>query len=294
LRVKWKYLAVLCLLFVATLVQGPAANAASPYDNAVHSTSTLTLTNESSSTPIDITTKWKAAVGDGCSGFTSSLSEAMASSSGAWAATQIHAVAPSMYADGSLDAVYVAWTSNKSTHPLQWSYNTTVQYVSASAENVARLYQDRSGNVQCVNISWIGSVAISSDHLTTDAKYEITHLFSTFDPDYPSGYSGSSLQTADPNATFYTGTVDCGGLEVQGVRVNQEGNGGAAVWSYASAGRANWNYNFYNKEYTLTVGCGETAASVEWMTLNYSAGSVYPSTGTDWVCDTSWHYCQLS
>jgi hypothetical protein len=266
-----------------TILQGSAANAASDYDNVIHSTPTVKLSNESVSLPVDITSNWRSDVESGCSGFTVPLGDAISSSSGAWAVVQEHAVAPSPAADGSLNVVFVVWTSDKSANPTQWSTNLAT----VTGENIARLFLDRSGNVQCTNISWAGSRALSYSGTAVDGAYLNSYLHSTFLPNYPPGYAGEMIQTG-----LYSGTIDCGGLEVEGVLISQSGNSGAASWSYASPGTATWNYPFNSNSYSITIGCGGTPSA--WATTNYSPGSVDPATvSNDWVCDVFSHYCVL-
>lgn len=88
------------------------------------------------------------------------------------------------------------------------------------------------------------------------------------------------------------GTYDCGGLQPEGMWINQAGNSGWASWSKISSGRASWNYNFNNEPYTAVFGCGDGNTN-NWETVNYSSASVYRWTGSDWVCNTYQRLCKL-
>lgn len=92
-----------------------------------------------------------------------------------------------------------------------------------------------------------------------------------------------------PSTSPFTGTVDCGGEDPLHVLIYQAWNSGAATVTPESLGRAEWSYNLTSAPYSITVNCGGTLAA--------SYGTVYASTGTDWVCDAYGpdpHYCVLS
>lgn len=275
---KWlKCLVALCTLLTSHIVVAGSAHATSGYDDNYHTTDQLILRYQDCPT-VDISNTWDQYLGSQTSSYQNA-----ATNSAMGVSERPHFDDAN---NGNLVAVY--W-SDHALMSANWTAYAPV--VTTVADHIVHIRLTKTGSgCQIVQAYDFGIVEISHP---TDL---VLNYFFTGKPSYPGGYAGTPIETHSSDTTLYSNnTIDCGGLEVQGAWVNQEGNSGKISWNYESAGRATWSYRFNDNPYSISIGCGGEPS--DWLTVNESHDPdeiVYPTmVSNDWVCDTFSYYCVL-
>jgi hypothetical protein len=249
------WLTISITLIANTVVE--TAKASSIYDSAVQLTSTLEVAANSSSTPIDITNSWYShivsASGSCSDSIKTSLQKALDHGS--------LAVNQEINNSSSTDyrRVQVSWSESATVPEMIWSgagSNASVTFPSIypgpPSTGGAILYMNSSGNVQVFcDVAAFGQT-------WSNATGTALGFFATNPPDYPSGYSGSSIPTYFQGGII-SGNVQCANTSnvISNVLIDTQSSvdGNALLTDDGTGGK---NYRFYlwdESPYSLTVMC---------------------------------------
>ncbi len=185
--------AMLAIAFMAMLVQSPAANAASPYDEVVNTIDMLRISDGNGGSA-DISRNWRLLLAE-CQPSASESLESVIENGGSWLVIQ---------EDGDEGDAYIRWTSeesiytsffmNKSEYP---SWGT-----SPGVFSVARINWYKSdGRISC---EYYPTVENSKNNALISSPYssQLALYFSNYSNSYPEGYEGITIPGQPPAAKY--------------------------------------------------------------------------------------------
>ncbi|GEM_PF-2364411 len=300
-----RLLVVLMLAFVTSLAVLPnPAQAATPYDGAYRTTTSIALSNDgwypsySACASVDYTTTWKQALDAApqmTSAYKASLNTALDGGR-----IGVSKVVTTSYGH-TIEGFIVYWTEDDSLE-LQWDNVYSGHLVSAVGGSTFHSVLVRNKNAQTVGsdcspyVILGGASLVSTGTDLVDSPDEAWNLFVQTDypslPNSPGAYEGVSIQ-GDAPTRLVEGTVDCGGENPSAMLITQNGVTSAASLTYVSLGISSWKYYMGNTDpYTFSVSCGQAIATA------FGTVSPAPPTSNNWTCDIYGedvpHHCVLS
>lgn len=184
---------ILAIVFIAMLVQSPAANAASSYDGVVNTIDTLQISDVNGGSA-DISHNWRSVLAD-CKPSASSSLESVIENGGSWLVIQ---------EDGDEGDSYIRWTSDESVYTSFFMNQSNYPSwgTSPGVFSVARInWYASNGNAGCEYYSAFednqNRALISSPYSSQLALYA-----STYPNSYPEEYEGATIPDQPPAAKY--------------------------------------------------------------------------------------------